>query len=104
MAYSIDPSSNGCYPGTNILINKHNIRNQQQLDENETLITSVKTLQFELEPFTGDPDFLYLKNLHRFLFGELYDWAGEVRQINLSKLHTSFCPVGQIEDMAGRVF
>ena len=51
MAYSIDPSGDSCYSGTSVLVNKLGIQNQAQLDENETLIVGVKSLQFELAPF-----------------------------------------------------
>lgn len=104
MAYSIDSSSDSCYPGTSVLVNKLGIQNQAQLDENETLIVGVKSLQFELAPFPEPLDFNYYKKLHRFLFDELYEWAGTVRSIDLSKQHTRFCPVSEIESLAGRMF
>lgn len=104
MAYSIDSSSDSCYPGTSVLVNKLGIQNQAQLDENETLIVGVKSLQFELAPFPEPLDFNYYKKLHRFLFDELYEWAGIVRSIDLSKQHTRFCPVSEIDSLAGRMF
>ena len=104
MAYSIDSSSDSCYPGTSVLVNKLGIQNQAQLDENETLIVGVKSLQFELAPFPEPLDFNYYKKLHRFLFDELYEWAGIVRSIDLSKQRTRFCPVREIESLAGRMF
>lgn len=104
MAYSIDASDNGCYPGTSVLINKLDIRDQAQLDENETLITTVQSLKFELEPFLGEMDFEYYKRVHRFLFESLYDWAGEIRTVNLSKQHTTFCPIDEMESLATAIF
>lgn len=104
MAYSIESSQDSCYPGTSVLINKLGIQNQAQLNENETLIVGVKSLQFELAPFLEPLDFSYYKRLHHFLFGELYEWAGTVRRINLSKQHTHFCSADEIESLAGRMF
>lgn len=104
MAYSITPSADDCYPGTSVLVNKLNIRDQKQLDENEALITSVKILQIELQPMVSEPDFSYLKDLHRCLFEELYDWAGQVRTINISKMRTAFCPADQIAQTAQSIF
>lgn len=104
MAYSIDSSQDSCYPGSSVLINKLGIQNQAQLNENETLIVGVKSLQFELAPFPEPLDFSYYKRLHLFLFGELYEWAGTVRHINLSKQHTRFCSADEIESLAGRMF
>lgn len=104
MAYSINASSDSCYPGTSVLINKLGIEDQAQLDENEALIIGVKSLQFELEPFPEPLDFDYYKRLHRFLFETLYEWAGTVQTVDLSKQHTHFCPVGEIEPLAERMF
>lgn len=72
MAYSIDATEDGCYPGTHVLMNKLDIRDQKQLEENETLITTVQSLKFELSPFPEEVDFSYYKRLHRFLFDSLY--------------------------------
>ena len=85
MAYSISATDDHCYPGTTVLINKLDIRDQEKLNEAELFIVSVKSLQFEMEPFPEDLDFAYYKRLHQFLFGELYDWAGSVRSIDISK-------------------
>lgn len=104
MAYSITPSSDDCYPGTSVLINKLGITDQKQLDENETLITSVKALQIEMQPVKAEPDFAYLKHLHFVLFDELYSWAGKIRTINISKMRTAFCPAAQIEETAQGIF
>ena len=104
MSYSIESSQNSCYPGTSVLINKLGIQNQEQLDENEALIVGVKTIQFELSPFSGPLDFPYYKRLHRFLFDELYDWAGTVRSIDLSKQRTRFCAADKIESLAEKMF
>ena len=104
MGYKITPAHDDCYPGTSVLINKLNIRTQAQLDENELVLTSAKILQIELEPMNVEPDFAYLKQLHRIVFGELYDWAGTIRTINMSKLGTAFCPADQIESLAAEIF
>ena len=104
MSYSIDSSGDHCYPGTSVLVNKLGIQDQMQLDENETLIVGVKTLQFELAPFPEPLDFNYYKRLHQFLFDELYEWAGTVRSVDLSKQHTRFCAASEIESLAGRMF
>ena len=68
------------------------------------MLTSAKILQIELEPMNEETDFAYLKQLHRIVFGELYDWAGTIRTINMSKLRTAFCPADQIESLAAEIF
>lgn len=104
MGYSIDAADDRCYPGTSVLVNKLDIREQTKLDESEALILGVKSVQFELAPFPGPLDFDYYKQLHRFLFDALYDWAGTIRDIDLSKQHTRFCPATEIDELAHSIF
>ena len=42
MGYSIDPISANCYPDTTVLINKFDIRNEEKLNEVESVIASVR--------------------------------------------------------------
>lgn len=49
-------------------------------------------------------DFDHYRMIHRFLFSDLYDWAGRVRNVNISKKGTVFCPAEEIKDQAARVF
>ena len=104
MAYSLNPNDSLCYPGTTVLINKLNIRSQKQLSEAETLMVNAKTIEFELAPSPESMDFCYYKRIHRHLFRSLYDWAGAVRTVNLSKQHTQFCPAHEIDLLAENMF
>lgn len=104
MAYGISPSDESCYSVTTVLINKLGIKNQAHLDESETLIVGVKSLQYELAPFPEELDFNFYKCLHRFLFNELYEWAGQLRTINMSKQHIQFCSAQDISDLGERIF
>jgi len=47
MGYSIDPISDNCYPGTTVLINKLNIRDEETLNEAETLATYINASKLE---------------------------------------------------------
>ena len=104
MGYSLDPISEGCYPGTTVLINKLNIRDAETLDEAETLATYLNTSKLEEEPLAGSFDFSHYCAIHHFLFSDLYDWAGQIRTVNISKKGTSFCPAEEIERQAQLVF
>ena len=42
MGYSIDPMADNCYPGTAILINKFDIRDEAKLNEVETVLVSAR--------------------------------------------------------------
>ena len=41
--------------------------------------------------------FNYLKNIHKFIFGDRYEWAGTVRTVNIAK-GNSFCRCEFIEE------
>ncbi len=104
MPYSLDPISADCYPNTTVLINKFDIRTIEQLDEVELIIVSTRSTEWEEAPKVSSFDFAHYKALHHYLFSDLYDWAGKVRTINLSKKGTPFCPAEDIETMAMPIF
>ena len=59
MPYSLDPISADCYPGTSVLINKFNIRNEEKLDEAESAITSARYAQWLNAPMADSFDFTH---------------------------------------------
>ena len=104
MSYSLDPIADNCYPGTTVLVNKHDIRDEALLSEIEATVVSAKTVLWEQNPLAHTFDFDHYKAIHRFLFEDLYDWAGEVRTANISKKGTRFCPFEDIETLADSIF
>ena len=104
MAYSIDPISANCYPGTTVLINKFDIHDEVTLSEVEGTLTAAKSAQWLNEPEKDTFDFEHYKAIHRFLFADLYDWAGQVRDVNISKKGTIFCPAEKINEQTNKIF
>ena len=104
MAYSIDPISANCYPGTTVLINKFNIQDEETLGEVEGVISSARYAEWLNAPQLTDFSFEHYKAIHCFIFGDLYDWAGEVRTVNISKKGTAFIPAMDIENQAKLIF
>jgi cell filamentation protein len=70
----------------------------------EKFITINQTSLWEAAPPCNTFDFTHYKTIHAFLFGDLYDWAGQVRTINLTKRGTVFCPAEEIETRAVLIF
>lgn len=104
MGYSIDPISANCYPGTTILINKFDIQDEEKLNEIESVLSSARYAEWLNAPQSTAFDFEHYKAIHRFLFSDLYDWAGEVRTVNISKKGTQFTPAENIEHQAELIF
>lgn len=82
------------YPGTDVLINKLNIRDQLLLNDIEFSFIN-KALIFGIS--RGDFDLTHLKNIHKTLFGEVYTWAGQIRSVDISKGYSTFCRYDYIE-------
>lgn len=104
MSYSLDSLQEGCYPGTSVLINKLNIREEQVLAQVEADITKLRISQWELNPLADTFDLSHYKAIHAHLFSDLYDWAGQIRTVDLSKKGTRFCSAAEIENRAEMIF
>ena len=50
MGYSLDPISDNCYPGTAVLINKFDIRDEAKLNEVETVLVSARSAEWMEHP------------------------------------------------------
>lgn len=97
MAYSINSTDDSCYPGTRVLINKLGLRNQKLLSDAETVVVPLIAAQIESEKYDAPFTFDYYCSLHKRLFGDIYDWAGKTRTINLSKKGTTFYSADTLE-------
>ena len=104
MSYSIDSLTDNCYEGTSCLINKFNIRDEHQLEVIESHITLAKIAILQQSPIEGNFDFEHYKAIHKFIFEDLYDWAGTSRTVNLSKKGTNFVKAEDIDKIATACF
>lgn len=91
-----------CYPGTTTLVNLLDLRDDQELADAERDVTydAAITLEFAPPPY----DLAYLQAIHRWLFREVYAWAGDLRSVDISKGATRFCVSGRIVPEAAKVF
>lgn len=72
-----------CYPGSNVLKNLLNIEDDEELAEAEAELTelAVEEIEFDAPPYDLD----YFQSLHRQVFEDVFEWAGELRSIDMSK-------------------
>ena len=90
------------YEGSDVLINKFEIRDLQVLEEAEKEFTELAALSIS---FNEPPyNFETLCDIHRTLFSDLFEWAGEIRTIDISKGTTRFCSCEFIEREANKLF
>ena len=53
--------------------------NLKELHRKEKLLTNTKMLSLQENPIEGNLDYAHLKAIHKFLFAEVYTWAGQDR-------------------------
>ena len=73
------------YPGTDILKNVLGIQDKQTLDDAEADYVSLRLRELAKSPLEGDYDFNHLAEMHRYMFQDIYEWAGKIRTINIEK-------------------
>jgi cell filamentation protein len=103
--YSYQGLENYCYPNTDVLINKLNIKDDDQLSKAERDITRLRLLKLFKSPIPNQFDFALLCNIHKNIFDDIYSWAGQIRQGDfLSKGGSIFCRGSLIQSNADRIF
>jgi cell filamentation protein len=75
------------YSGTTILRNRLGIKNAAQLNAFERHVTAQRAA--EGVP-AGNPDLSHLQAIHRHLFQDVYEWAGQIRTVELNKGRDQF--------------
>lgn len=94
-----------CYQNSEVLINLLGIRDPAELEQAEADFSAERYRTYEpslldLSDFT----FAHLQHLHHHLFQDLYSWAGQTRDVDISKGQTRFCTYKRIEPEATKLF
>ncbi len=101
--YSYEWDQKYCYPHSNVLINKLGIKDAEKLHIAEREITSLRIANAKVSVIKGEFDLLHLKKIHVYIFGDIYEWAGESRWVNIAK-GNMFCNYEFIESNADSLF
>ena len=104
MGYSLSASDDHCYPGTTVLVNRLGLKSQEALNRAEMMAVSLHAIDIEEEMPQERFTFSFYCRLHARLFGDLYDWAGKLRSVNLTKKGTSFYRADQLERLGSAKF
>ena len=103
LAYEYERDDYYCYPDSSVLKNELGIKDEKELNAAEREITSLKIAKLNDAPLDGELDFNYIKRIHEYLFSGIYEWAGEIRQTDISKGNI-FCQHELIEVNAEALF
>ena len=99
-----DADDTYCYPGTDVLRNKAEITNANELDAYEGELSTLRSIQLIENPVLGKFDLAHLQNIHLALFQDVYDWAGKIRTVDISRGNSRFANVRFIESAANDIF
>lgn len=101
--YSYERTPNYCFSNTDVLINKFDIHDEETLSRYERQLVAIRQAELIENPIMGNLDFLHLKSIHKHLFQDLYFWAGESRNCNISK-RDLFCLAQHIDSYSFTIF
>jgi cell filamentation protein len=94
-----------CYRDSIVLFNLLNIRDANKLADAEAEFTAHRYITYQSSIQTlSDFSLDHLKHLHYHLFQDLYEWAGTIRDVDISKGDTRFCTWTRIEPEAKKLF
>ena len=86
-------------PGTATLKNKLGITNSDALSAAVSECTARRLAELQASPIRGGFDASHLQEIHRYLYQDVYDWAGEVRRIEKGG-----APTPDMESALNRIF
>ena len=90
-----------CYEGTSVLKNLADIRDAALLEQFEL---EMSTLRAEEPLPEGSFDPKHYCSVHRHLFQDVYEWAGQCRKVRTAKGGNWFCYPEHISNEMARVF
>lgn len=89
---------------TGVLKNRLGITAESVLEEAEATFASVRSYELAENPLPGSFDLAHLQALHHYLFQDVYDWAGQLRTIDITKGGNRFANFAYIESAARPIF
>ena len=78
------------YRGTSTLRNLRDIRDADALRTFETRASFARIRELQERPLVEEFDRAHLHAIHRHIFQDVYEWAGQVRTVEIAKLGSPF--------------
>lgn len=102
--YDLNEEDSYLIGGSTCLRNLLGIIDTQSLNEAEAAISEVALAELIANPIKPTFDLQHLCNIHHHLFRDAYDWAGQSRDIEISKGEMLFLPHRQIGSACALIF
>ena len=95
-----DPYSD---PVTGVLYNKLGLGTAAGLEAAEREITHAALILLDESPVSPSYDLPHLQEIHKRIFGDIYEWAGQIRTVAIAK-GAMFCLPQYIDSSAAVIF
>jgi cell filamentation protein len=91
-------------PASGVLKNRFGITDEPTLEATEASLVALRSYELAQRPLSGGFDLAHLQAIHRHLFGDIYEWAGQLRTIDIAKGGNAFAHHGYIATAAAPIF
>ncbi|HEV3158301.1 MAG TPA: Fic family protein [Candidatus Baltobacteraceae bacterium] len=91
-------------PGTNVLENKLGITNENELKSEERDNTADRLAELFTKPIDGNFDLAHLQRIHFEIFQDVYEWAGQLRRVDITKGLVRFTSPDNLPSRAAEFF
>jgi fido (protein-threonine AMPylation protein) len=91
-------------PATGVLKNRFDIADRATLEQAEADLVAVRSYELSQAPLSGGFDLAHPQAIHRYLFGDVYEWAGQLRTIDIGKGGHRFAHHAYIASAATPIF
>lgn len=93
-----------CYPGTDVLINLFDVRDEEKLKELEKVYSLLRLSELQIKKPADPLDVKAFLAIHRYLLQDVYPFAGELRKEMISKGSSAFAHPKHIEVHLLKIF
>jgi cell filamentation protein, protein adenylyltransferase len=90
-------------PASGVLRNRLGITDAKELAQVEAALSASRIVDLERRRLPGHYDLAHLRDFHRIILGDLYDWAGELRTVSIAK-GSVFCLPQYLAPCAADIF
>lgn len=73
------------YKDVDVLKNKFNIKDADKLEKMERILSSQRLSELAINPIKGNFDIEHLCEIHKYIFQDIYEWAGQLRNEDIFK-------------------
>ena len=91
-------------PASGVLRNRLGITDGATLEQAEAALVATRSYELSQTPLPGQFDLAHLQAIHRYLFGDVYEWAGQLRTVDIGKGGHLFAHHAHIACAAAPIF